>query len=133
MYLHKTVLIREEICHFLQVLNSWKDVLPDDYTVNEFIAEILKWDEEGFLDDVVWKRLKECVTSDVVERRASKPKTESFAVAQHESHTEKNVNPESGNKRPAERCEGISSNSSAGEESGTLLPPSQGKDINKGF
>ena len=163
--MHKNVLIRGEICHFLQVLSSWMKVLPKNYTVNDFIAEIQEWDEEGYLDDEVWKRLKKCVSSDAVEWRTPKPETERITVAKQETHTEKNVNPESemvrqknpevgttrdikqesaatyqpqsGNKGPAEdtteRREGISSNSSAGEESGTLLPPSQGKDTNKDF
>ena len=51
----------------MKVLKSWKDALPDDYTVKDFITEIQEWDNEDYLDDKAWNRLKQCVSSKVLE------------------------------------------------------------------
>ena len=53
---------------FLQILSSWKESLPDDYTVSDFITEIQDWYDDGFLDDDVWKRLRKCISPAVLER-----------------------------------------------------------------
>ena len=52
----------------LQVLSSWKDALPDDYTVNDFIAEIQEWHDDDYLDDDAWNRLRKCVSPEVLEQ-----------------------------------------------------------------
>ena len=50
-----------------QVLSLWKDTLPDDYTVSDFVTEIQEWYNDDYLDDDVWKHLRKCACPEVVE------------------------------------------------------------------
>ena len=49
-----------------QVLQSWLQSLPDDYTVKDLINEVKDWIEEGYVESTIWKRLQNCVAPDVL-------------------------------------------------------------------
>ena len=52
---------------YLKVLSSWKDALPDGYTVSDFITVIQEWYDDNYLDDDVWKRLRQCVSAEILQ------------------------------------------------------------------
>ena len=73
---------------FLQVLNTWKETLPADYTVDDFMDQILDWHDEGYLEDKVWERLKKRVSSKVLDCNQDTVGERQIVLGEAESDTE---------------------------------------------
>ena len=73
---------------FLQILNTWKERLPADYTVDDFMDQILDWHDEGFLEDKVWERLKKRVSPKVLDCNQDTVGERQIVLGEAESDTE---------------------------------------------
>ena len=72
----------------MQVLNTWKETLPADYTVDDFMDQILDWHDEGYLEDKVWERLKKRVSPKVLDCNQDTVGERQIVLGEAESDTE---------------------------------------------
>ena len=72
---------------FLQVLSTWKEKLSADYTVDDFMDQILDWYNEGYLEDKVWERLKKRVSPKVLDCNQDSVGDRQIALGEAEQDT----------------------------------------------
>ena len=70
--------------YMIQVLQSWLQDLPDDFAVKDLINELKDWIEDEYVKDAVWKRLQNCVTPGVLptfsKRRSARKRSGSLSA-----------------------------------------------------
>ena len=79
-----------------QVLQSWLQSLPDDYSVKDLINEIKDWIEEGYVESTIWKRLQNSVTPGVLP---------TFSETHRKRKRSESSSPDSKKKATSSACE----------------------------
>ena len=56
-----------------QVVDKWRQCLPRDYNVRDFIDDVICWHRDGYLDAGVWSHLQKYVQPELLPQITAPP------------------------------------------------------------